>query len=155
MPAEIVRYSDWKIAKRHAELVTECLPPKSRAIKVTKQIPGFAGGRIGKGFRAGNFLMPMASEVVMTFSDRHDVARRSLLVMGLGTTSTDAECGEPPMMAVAECLRNKFAHRRAVMLNGELYSFIDNRFEYTVDEQIMRKYDILVLSLVSTMREDR
>lgn len=151
-----VRHSDWKIAQRHAEIVQDLMPTGARRLQMSRNIAGVSRGRISQGFRAGNYLMPLTSESVRLFSNRHDIARKSLLVLARGTTSaqqvasSESEIGE-----LIEKIRSEFAYRRVAMMERELHSYLQTDIEYAIDDDIARTFDVVTMVLVSVFREDR
>lgn len=147
------RYNDWDITQRHAEIVNELKPGKLRTAQVHTVIPGVLGRRITKDLREGIYLMPMDSRVTNTYSSVHDVMRRSLLVASIGITTTQS-LDPPVLMKLAERLRNAFAAKRVVEMNGELYSSHEIS-GYDVDDDLARRADVIQIVLTSLFREDR
>jgi hypothetical protein len=148
-----VRYTDWQIANRHAEIVDELRPQGLRETQVHTSIPGVVNQRITADLREGLFLMPLESPVGLTYSSVHDVNRRSLFVASIGKSTTQST-STPILMQLAEAIRTAFASRRVVRLVGELYSSCEIA-GYAIDDQLALKLDVIQIILTSRIREDR
>ncbi len=154
MPANTLpTYDDWTIAKKHREIILELLPSGMRAPILQRSIPGLINGRFTKDFKAGTYLMPLKSQIEDTFSDRHDVARSTMLVVAEGETSIQSN-RTPNSMVFMERIRNRFASRRIMNIVGELYSTHTSP-EYDVDDTMSRRLEIIPIVLTTTIREIR
>jgi hypothetical protein len=149
----VIRYNDWEISQRHAEIIDDLKPSGLRAVQVHQSIPGVVGGRINADLREGLYIMPSASKIGMVFSDLHDVNRRSLFVAAIGKTTTQSK-STPVLMRLSEAIRTAFASRRVMRLAGELYSSHEI-VSYEIDDAIARKFDVIQIILTSRFREDR
>lgn len=148
-----IRYNDWDITKRHAEIIDEIKPPSLRATQVHTSIPGVVNRRLTSDLREGLYLMPMESPIGLTYSSVHDVNRRSLFVASIGKSTTQS-ASTPLLMQLLEAIRTAFASRRVVRLPGELYSSHANA-GYDIDDQLARKADVIQIILTTRFREDR
>jgi hypothetical protein len=149
-----LRYNDWEISERHTKIIEGMLPKGYRSVQLQRQITGVVNGRITERLRAGVYLMPLGGKTVSRNNCTKDIRRRSLLVAAEGL-STANDKTTPRNLLLAESIRDAFANRRVAMLNGELYSFLEDEADYEIDDAIARKYDVLILVLASVFREDR
>jgi hypothetical protein len=148
-----LRYNDWDITNKHAEIVDGLKPAGLRPSQVHTTIPGVINRRLTGDLREGVYLMPLESPIGLTYSSVHDVNRRSLLVASIGKSTTQSK-GTPLLMQLLEAIRTAFASRRVVRLPGELYSSHEIA-SYDVDDQLARKADVIQVILTTRFREDR
>ena len=148
-----MRHNDWDVAKRHAEIIAEIGPQNMRTPQLHTNIPGFDRGRITSELRAGLWMQPLGSDDKDTYSSVQDIERMTLLIAAVGM-STRGSKDVPALMGLNELIRTRFASRRVMKMTGELYSY-SKPAQYTIDESVVRKYDVIQVVLVSRFREDR
>lgn len=148
-----IRYSDWEVTQKHAEVIRRHCPVETRHMQVRKVIPGVTTDRIIKGLKSGIWIKPLGSVPGMTFSCVQDMGRRSLVVFAEGTT-TGQSSGTPRYDAVRNKVIGLFHNRRATGLNGEKYSLCTVR-RYDIDDVLRRELDVDVYEIMTWIREDR
>ena len=148
-----IRYNDWQLTNIHADVLREVLPSGLRELQVWRDIPGIFAGKVTDSLRAGVYLQPLKSEVMIQYSSTQDIARRSLLVIAQGRTGRQDD-HEPPTIAFLEEVRTLFANKRVTELQCELYSSHESS-AYTIDDTLSRKLSVVMVELSTTLREDR
>jgi hypothetical protein len=150
-----IQYTDFDITKRHAAIIESEWPDsvKVQRPEVRKTIPGVKGTRITEGVRTGIWMKPLGRKTAKSWSSIRDIRRSTMVLFVLGST-TSLNDEQQPYEVIRELITELFDDRRGTKLCGELISTVSVG-NYDVDDKLSRTYDIDVLVITSTFREDK
>lgn len=148
-----IRYTDWQITQKHAEILRTNSPIETRHMNVRKSIPGVVGKRITRDIKTGLWFKPLGLGAGKQFSCVHDTIRTSLVVLVQGTTTGQAKT-TPDYDEFRKWVYALFHQRRATGLNGEVYTMV-SAGDYDMDDGLAGEFDVDVYEIASRFREDR
>jgi len=150
-----IQYTDYEVTQRHADVIVSEWPDSVlvRQPEVRKTIPGVVGKRIGEGVKAGIWIKPLGKQIAKSWSSVRDVRRSSMVLFVQGSTTSliDSQQGYE---VIRELITELFHDRRGTKLCGELISRVSVG-DYDIDDKVSRTYDIDILIITSTFREDK